>query len=688
MLGNSVPHAWAQGKPPKTTSRAKTRQSRQRTPGGDVLLLRAEHLRKVGRLTIAEGNVSVNVSGIRLDCQYLEYDPDTGLVKGKSEVVFFWGENYAAADTIELDTRTRGAVLRQVAGQAMDLGTSSKLVEQPLYFWADEMRWTPTKAQLFGATLTTCDKLPGEWHYKLQARQIDIYPHDHLDAYATSLSVGKQRVIYVPSLTLSLNSQRELWQDFLPTGGYSSVFGAYIRDSIPFRFDKDNFGKFQLGYYSLGGFAGGFQDQFSLGKQGGGNIYYYKQNGTDAYPGRYDFHGSLGYRLDKYTSLGISYSDNLYALPGYVSPKNTSFSVQLSRNTPGNTFQIGASLSTEGSNSNGYYHAYYQGELDERTTATLSGDFTTASTSFTSTQRYHFLASLLRREDIVDVTGTFEDTNGQDTFFTNRNPEIQARFHPFYLGPVPFLFNAAVGNIEESPEYTRTDRIDTSIAIPDQSLDLLGGKFSAGAGYRQLFYGTGDAESITTARSSFTENINSFSTGRIDLNVQLPSGTTPFAQDYYYSYATLTGGLELYKTGAFKFSAFGGWDLQHNTPSDAIGRMDLTPDPRWSVSVGSNYDLGNGKFRSLDTLLNFKLLKNVSVSYWNVYDFEVGKVDYRDFLVNLESHDWDASIAYRGLQNLVFFQFSLKAFPQPKVNIGPNPISPVMPLNLPNAFVR
>ena len=686
-LAGHLPKVSAQTRP-AAAKKEEQHQTRQRTLAGETLLLRAAHLRREGRLTIAEGNVSVEVSGVRIDCQYLVYDPETGLAKAKSECVFFWGENYAAADTIDFDTRTKVAVLKHVAGMGMDLASSSKLVEQPLYFWADELRWTPEKSQLFGATITTCDRLPGEWHYKLQARKIDIYPHDHLDAFDTSLSLGTTKVISLPTLTFSLDPRHELWQDFLPTVGYGSIFGAYIRSSIPFHIDRDNFGKFQLGYYTTGGFAGGFQDNFTLGKKGGGNIYYFKQSETPSYPGRYDFHGSVGYRLDKYTSIGLSYADNLYVLPGYVSPRNTSGSIQLSRNSPGSSFSLGASISRSGTNTNSYFNIYYQGELDDRTTATLTGDRSTASTSFASTNRYHYLASIVRREDIVDLTATYENTGGQSTFYTDKNPEIQARFHPYYLGPVPILFSAAVGNLMEAPSYTRTTRIDANLVIPDQMIDAGTGRVQLGGSYRELFYGTGDQESIVTARANYLQNIGSVSTARIDLNVQLPTGTTPFLQDYYYSYATLTGGLELYKTGTWKVSTFAGWDFQHNSLADVIGRVDLTPDPRWSASVGSNYDLNSGKLRTADTLLNFKLGKNLSVSYWNVYDFQTAKVDYRDFMVNLESHDWDAGIAYRGLQNLFYFQFSLKAFPQPKVSIGPNPISPVMPLNLPNAFVR
>ena len=53
-----------------------------------------------------------------------------------------------------------------------------------------------------------------------------------------------------------------------------------------------------------------------------------------------------------------------------------------------------------------------------------------------------------------------------------------------------------------------------------------------------------------------------------------------------------------------------------------------------------------------------------------------------------EDHDWIGSVTYRGVQNEVFFQMSLKAFPLRPVKIGPDPSLPILPANITNAFTR
>lgn len=663
-------------------------QKEQTTPAGEILLIRAERFRRDGKILICEGNVTTEVSGIRLDCQKLEYDTQTGFAKARKDCIFFWGDNFAASQEVDLDTQNRTALMRKVAGKGAELATGSRQTEQSLFFYADELRWTPDKAELTTATITTCDEVPQDWHYKLEASKIDIYPRQRLDATGGALTLGTQRLFTLPTISLSLDPSRSVWQDFIPTFGYSGVFGAFVRTRLPFHFDSRNFGKIHLDYYTRTGLAGGIEGQFTLGNRGGGSIFYYRQGGVQSTAGRMDMRASLGYAIDEYTNIGFSYGQNQFELPGVVSPLNVGTSFAISRYAPGNAFQASTFYSRSGDNTNTGYRLFYEADLSERTSVLLSGDYAEASTLATKTHRFHYLASVLHRGDWFDMDLSAENTGGQSTYFVNRNPELRFRTHPLYLGDVPVLASFAYGDITEFPSECRTTRGDLRLTIPDQTVDWESGRMYAGAGFKEFFYGNGQNQTVVTARTSLMQNFNDNMLGRLDFNYQSPSGSTPFLTDFHYPYQSLTGGLEFYNTGEFRLSAYGGYDFYRNVTHDIMGRADYALGPGWAVSTGTNFDPGQGQFRSVDNQLSIQLTDNIYISHWAVYDFQQQKLSYQDFLINFAEHDWDASLAYRGVQNEVFFQFALKAFPSPKVQIGPSTNLPILPQNLPNAFVR
>ena len=667
---------------------AKLEHVRLSTPNNQLLLLRGEKIRRVGRTTYAEGNVSLEIGGLRLDCQSLEYDPDTGWAHARGECLFFWGENYACAETVDIDTLKNTAVMRHVSGRGEDLATNAKQVEEPLYFWAEELKWQPDKIEMNQAVISTCDLVPGDWHYRLEAEKIEVYPRDHLDATRSSVTMGNTRLVTLPIITVALDGKRGMLRDFIPSAGYNGLYGAFLRLKFPFTFDKNNFGRFRVDLYSVTGVAYGFEDTFSLGTKGGGNIYYYRQAGVGDATGRLDFHTNVGYQLDRYTSLGFSYGQNRTELPGLTSPLNIGTSVALTRNAPGSMIQLSSSYSRSGDNTNTGYRAYYEKDLSERDTILLSVDYSQASTLAARTQRYHYLADFIHRDTWFDAEAVFENSQGQSTFFLNREPEVRFRTRPLYVGMVPFVATASYGSITESPSNVHTERGDIRLFIPDQTIDWGSGRVQAGAGFRELFYGTQDAERVVTARTSVMQNLGPNCLARVDANIQLPSGTTPFQSDQLYSYESITGGLEFYNTGKFRLAGYGGYDLLHHQAHDVVARADYSLGPGWSVSSGANYDLVGGQFRSVDTQLSLQLSDKIYLSYWTVYDFTLQKQSYQDVLLKFSEHDWDASVAYRGVQNEVFVQFSMKAFPQPAIKVGPNTSSPILPQNLPNAFVR
>ena len=189
-------------------------------------------------------------------------------------------------------------------------------------------------------------------------------------------------------------------------------------------------------------------------------------------------------------------------------------------------------------------------------------------------------------------------------------------------------------------------------------------------------------------RLGWTHDMADHALFRFDYNWQESTGFTPFQHDVAYGYQVLTGGVELYANDAFRLSTTGAYDLNHSQPYDIITRLDVNPIPGWELTASANLDPNTGTWRSVDSGVTAQLSKGVSLTHWSLYDLLNGRMTYQNFSLNYEDHDWVSSVTYRGVQNEIFFQMSLKAFPLRPVKIGPDPSLPILPANITNAFTR
>jgi hypothetical protein len=655
---------------------------------GQLLLFRAEQITREGDVITCVGKVRAEYEGLQLDCQWLRYDPTTGFVEARKECLFTFGESFVASDEIDFSLQDKRAVMRRVFGRGNDLASSSQYVEQPLFFWADSMLWQPDYMELREATVTTCDKLPGQWDYRIVAGRIEIYPRERLEAYNTAVEFGGFRPITLPKLMFSLDPTQPLWQEYLPTLGYSALYGAFVRFAIPYSLDRRNSGKVHIDYYTRTGLAGGLEHRFNFDDRAVGDVFYYQQGGVDNRAGRFDFRGNLFYQIDDATVANFNYSQNRFELPNFTSPLTVSTQFGIQHQKEDYLVQLGAGYARSGDNTNTVYSGAFLKDFDERTRLLATTDFATASTLTNRTQRYHYQTTLQHRADIGDFEAALEGSSGQRTFFLNRTPELRFVSKPVYLGDLPFLASASYGRIQESPSNVLSNRFDLRVTLPDQMYSIGSSRLVVGAGLRQFFYDTGDQQRVLLGRASWYQPLGEQFTARADFNVQDPSGKTPFLHDFHTPYSVITGGVDFHNNGSLRLGAYAGYDLYRKQAHDVIGRLDYTPNNSFSLSSGTNYDPLNKQFRSIDNLLSVRLSDNLSLTHWSLYDFQQNKLTYQDVMLNFETHDWIASVAYRGLQQEVFFQLNLRGFPSPPLHVGPDPNLPVLPNNLSNPFVR
>ncbi len=662
-----------------------TRAPRKRS---EPVFIEAETLQKKGNLTIATGNVTVELEGMRLDCQRLVYDPAKGLITATGECLFSWGENFAASQTITLDVNTEHAVLTGVAGKGEGLTISNKNFEGGLYFWADSMIYTPEKVVLERAVLTTCDLEPNSLHYQINSEEVTVYPGDKMVASNTSFTISGTQLYTLPTVVFPLTEEQEQRQSYFPSAGYNSLDGVFVRNGFNYSFNESNYGRANIDLYQRSGVGYGLEHFFDLGEVGSGNIYYYTQNGQQSQRNRSTLRANGNFKIDEFTRLGVAYNSTQYELPGEVSPLNVTSSVNLSRYKEGSALQLGANFSRNGENKNQNYRFYYDLDLSERWSLLTRADLARSSTEITRTNRYHYLGSLRHRGDVFEGDLSYERSGGQDTFFLNRQPELSVRAYPFQLGFLPLTASASFGILEESPSLFQTERYRFDIKVPEQIIPTPMGNFHAGAGIRQAFYGSGQEQYVLGTRLGWTQDIADHLLFRFDYNLQESAGYTPFQHDIAFDYQILSGGVELYNNDHFRLSASGAYNLDYNTPYDIITRLDVNPLPGWELTAASNLDPNTGNWRSVDTGITAKVTPGISVTHWSIYDLLNGRLTYQNFSVNYEDHDWIGSLTYRGVQNEVFLQMSLKAFPLRTTKVGPDASLPILPANISNAFTR
>ena len=648
----------------------------------------ADRINSTPETVTAEGQVAVDVEGARLLCQRLEMDRATGRIRASGECVFYWKDNFVAADSLVYDPGTKTAEMSAATGQGRDFNLNGGPVSGDIFFWAEQVKWQPEKVELVDATFTTCDFPPDDLHYDFHSEKVEIWPNSRLLASDTSFTLHGNRLYTLPTLNLSLDPKdRRKRQNLLPQVGSNSVDGLFVRNSVDYAFDEKNYGTVLLDYYSKTGLGRGLQHFYSLGDRGEGNLYLYQQKGNSVRD-RYEVRSNMYYRPDDYTQVAWNFNANRSEVPGFTTPENLSSYVSLTRYAPGSALQFSQNYNRSGFDTNTTWRMYYNLELTPELSTLWTADLATASTRFTGTQRFHYMGGLRHVGELFDSELILENTSGQKTFFMNRNPELSLRSRPLYLGPVPLLASASFGNMQESPSLFQTQRYDLKLQVPDQSVDYGSGRLMLGGGLRQLFYGTGESQYVLATRAGWLQHLGDLGTLRLDYNWQLPEGFTPFQHDFVYPYENLTGGLELAEADRFSVSVLGGYDLRSKVFHYVTPRVDFQPGPNWRLSAATSFDPNSSVWRNVDAGVKMQLSPGLSVSHWSVYDLVNSRMTYQDYQINFEEHDWITSLVYRGVQNEFFLQFSLKSFPLQPVSIGPNLQDPILPQNLPNAFVR
>ncbi len=637
----------------------------------------------------AEGNASIDVMGARMLCNYLVLDKTTGKVTAVGECIVYWNNNFVAADWLTYDPNSQVTVMHNVTGQGHDFSANENSnIDGDVFFWADTLQWTKEKMILTDSTFTTCDKPTDELDYKFVSKYVEIYPNDKLVASNTAIYLKDKRLYTMPTLNVPLDNQRRAQNSIIPQIGSNSVDGWFARNTFDYVFNNDNYGQILLDYYSKTGIGTGIRHYYTLGEKGGGDFYYYRLNG-DKINSRYDLSSNVHYAFDDKTRVSWEFSSNRSETPGFTNESRINSLFSFQHKDERQDLRFSQNYNTKGSeNTNNTWRSYYSLQLTPELSTTWKAEMSTISTAHRTADRFHYQIGLRHTSELFDSELQVENTNGDRNYSLNRNPEFTLRSHPIFIGDVPVLTSISLGHVTESPSMYSTNRYDLRFQIPDQSFEYDSGRFLAGAGFRQLFYGNGQSMYSLAARLGWMQELGDVGTLRLDYNWLNPRGETPLQYDHIVGYENLTGGIEFFKDDVFNFSVVSGYNLKTDQFQNVTPRLQFRPNNNLLIGASCSYDPRSHSWRNLDTNLRTKLFDGLYASHWSVYDLVNHRFTYQDYQLDYEAHDWITSLVYRSVQNELYFQFSLKAFPMPDVTIGPNYTNEIIPKNRRNAFVK
>ncbi|MGM9991288.1 MAG: hypothetical protein ACI376_00325 [Candidatus Bruticola sp.] len=636
----------------------------------------------------AEGSASIDVMGARMLCNYLVLDKITGKITAVGDCIIYWNNNFVAADWLTYDPNSQITIMHNVTGQGHDFSSNENTVDGDIFFWADTLQWTKEKMVLTDSTFTTCDNPTDELDYKFVSKYVEIYPQDKLIASNTGIYFKNTRLYTMPTMNVPLDNKRRAKNSVIPQIGSNSVDGWFARNTFDYVFDNNNYGEILLDYYSKTGIGTGIRHYYSLGDKGGGDFYYYRLNG-DKINSRYDLNSNIHYAFDDQTKISWEFSSNRSETPGFTNESRINSLFTFQHKDDRQDLRFSQNYNTKGSDTtNNTWRSYYNLQLTPELSTTWKAEMSTISTAHRTADRFHYQIGLRHTSELFDSDLQIENTNGDRNYSLNRNPEFTLRSHPIFLGDVPLLTSVSLGYVTESPSMYSTNRYDFQLQIPDQSFEYDSGRFLAGAGFRQLFYGNGQSMYSLAARLGWMQELGDMGTLRLDYNWLNPRGETPLQYDYITGYENLTGGIEFFKDDVFNFSVVSGYNLRTDQFQNVTPRLQFRPNKDWLVGASCSYDPSSHSWRNLDTNLRTKLFDGLYASHWSVYDLVNHRFTYQDYQLDYEAHDWVTSLVYRSVQNELYFQFSLKAFPMPDVTIGPSYANEIIPKNRRNAFVK
>lgn len=680
---------YAQADPPTTSRGASpspraspkgTKKPALLGPGGSGqnknLSVRADRVVHTEHKTVARGHAVAISEGIYIEGDEIEVDHQTQMLVARKNVVLRLSGYELHAEIATYDIKTGLADLQDAYGVARNVTLYHNPIEDAMYFWATRIRWDGQVLRLIKATVTTCD-LPGlKKHYKLTGNTINVYPNDRMEVRKARLYLKDKQILGRELVVFQLHQRRR--QDFVPNLGYNSLDGLYVKDNLSFSLNPTTYGRAYVELYQKKGIGRGLDMTVGLSNRGTNNFSFYDLALPSRHAGRYRLNDILQYRLSPSMSALLQYEGDRYDStdPRVFVPTSRLVEAAVNDAGPRHSFQFYDIVFNSGpAYSSSVSGLSYRQTLTNQISNGLSILYQRTTSSGIASSFVHALDRLSYRAPLFDTDVLLENTTvtGAPIFLVNRMPEVIVRSRLLNLGPVPLRLSLAAGRLEEAPSGARVGRADMQLAVPDTYFPAgEKGSILFGAGLRQMWYDTGDAQYEGAIRADWMQDLGRHWRTHVDYRFQRGNGFTPIQSDLFGQYNSLSAGLEYHDRDWLRLSVDGGRDFFYNRNYDVQGRLTVKPYTDMRLDLGATYDINTHQPLIFDSRVKIPLSPSVNVQHYALYDLVNRRLTYQDFMLQHESHDFLTSLVYRGVQKEVYLQVDIKTFPFTIPSVGPN----------------
>lgn len=592
-----------------------------------------------GRVLIASGNVRLVYEDIKILCSAMRLDLSTNELAAEGPVQFWRGD-----DKVESASLTYN--LKRKSGSLIDASTTvtGTDIKGELMLKGSQVEVEKDIVTIRNGSLTSCDLEKS--HYHIEASEIKIYLDDRVVIRNVSYWEGRFKVFYWPHLVFSLKRENQFE---LPKVGYGAREGWYVKTTYNYYRNEDSYGSVYLDYMERLGPASGIKHLYHIGKLGEGFLYLYLLGNRNT--GHVDTSAEVSHEIpvgsDTKIKLDATYDDSL-AESGELDTRMTSSLTVHQKDMKGYV-----DLTLDGTWIGGEYDGQSRSasirmrrELGRTLTLSCDASYLDRNVPDKPTDRYfNYLVRTTQTLGWADLnlvvenyvkpkaTGEEEEQPEEEIPWNalRRLPEISLTSKPVDIKlnqlRIPLTFSATWGKYQENavhggwtPGVLSASRIHLEGdlgRISRQILPGIYGSFSGGATYD--LYSTQDRR----------------------LTLEAETGIE----------AKLSGPLSV--SGAYHYRGIWGWTpfvFDKLDPEGLIAAKLQFKQPKWSVSLGTEYDLYNREMGDISGMLSIMPRDDIS------FDLE-GELDPKEatltkVTVRLDAHpteDFNVRFATRYL---------------------------------------
>ncbi len=239
--------------------------------------------------------------------------------------------------------------------------------------------------------------------------------------------------------------------------------------------------------------------------------------------------------------------------------------------------------------------------------------------------------------------------------------------------PLFYSVSAGTGWFRESTTRVETSRTQYAVALRTSVVAISPQtNWQAAASWSDAWYGSGARQGVLRVNSSVTHQLSARETLGLSYALVEVSGGTPFAFDSVAVADRIhTAALQYVRTGdrggaATALTLGAGYNFRDRTPSVILGYGERVPD-RYHWSLLGEYNLGTTDTK-LTVDAGLRLGYGTYFTVQGIYHTLTGTFEDLDYTIASRLCDcFDVSLLYRQVRQEIWFQISLTAFPQSRL---------------------